>query len=176
MIVHIRIQICSCKLPVLVYIICPAHRLQSLTTQHMTTMFNHSWACSTLCNAIEWQLIWVVSNRWTGLWTGLLDWTAGLDYRTDLWTKIVCTTSPPPNQMCCEWVTCSMLITEQLIDCRETNNAACSYCGRFVHILQQIEQLGLGRAIGTIIYPKASCWPSIVFTWLLWLNKTMGIA
>ena len=25
----------------------------------------------------------VVSNRWTGLWTGLLDWTAGLDYWTD---------------------------------------------------------------------------------------------
>jgi len=28
----------------------------------------------------------VVSNHWTGLWTGLLDWTAGLDYWTDLWT------------------------------------------------------------------------------------------
>ena len=44
--------------------------------------------------------------------------------------------------------------TEQLIDCRETNDAACSYCERFVHILQQMEQLGLGRAIGT---PKVSC-------------------
>ena len=22
----------------------------------------------------------VVSNHWTGLWTGLLDWTDGLDY------------------------------------------------------------------------------------------------
>ena len=22
---------------------------------------------------------WVVSNRWTGLWTGSLDWIAGLD-------------------------------------------------------------------------------------------------
>ena len=27
----------------------------------------------------------VVSNHWTGLWTGSLDyWTAGLDYWTDL--------------------------------------------------------------------------------------------
>ena len=26
----------------------------------------------------------VVSNHWTGLWTGMLDWTAGLDYWTDL--------------------------------------------------------------------------------------------
>ena len=24
----------------------------------------------------------VVSNHWTGLWTGLLDWTDGLDYWT----------------------------------------------------------------------------------------------
>ena len=26
----------------------------------------------------------VVSNHWTGLWTGLLDWTGGLDYWTGL--------------------------------------------------------------------------------------------
>ena len=44
----------------------------------------------------------VVSNRWTGLWTGSLDWTARLDYWTDLWTKIVCITWPPLNQMC--WI------------------------------------------------------------------------
>ena len=76
----IRIQICSCKRPVLVYILCPAHRLQSLTTQHMTTMFNRSWACSTLGNAIEWQLIWVVSN----CRTGLLGWITRLTFELKL--------------------------------------------------------------------------------------------
>ena len=25
------------------------------------------------------EIVWVVSNRWTGFWTGLLDWIAGLD-------------------------------------------------------------------------------------------------
>ena len=30
----------------------------------------------------------VVSNRWTGLWTGLLNWIAGLDCWTGFWRKM----------------------------------------------------------------------------------------
>ena len=35
-------------------------------------------------NLEELQKSRVVSNRWTGLWTGSLDWAARLDYWTDL--------------------------------------------------------------------------------------------
>ena len=41
-----------------------------------------------------------------------------------------------------------------------------------MHILQQMEQLG--RPIGTIIYPKASRLPSIVY-YMAIFNKTTGI-
>ena len=114
----------------------------------------------------------VVSNCWTGLWTGSLDWTAGLDYWTDLWTKIVCITWPPPNQMC--WI--GSLFDHGLIaanrlpaEKQRTRHAAtvgvlCLRDLKGMCILQQMEQLG--RPIGTIIYSKASRWPSIVFTWL----------
>ena len=98
----------------------------------------HMYECSSCTNTvntmlIQWELICpstphtvVVSNRWTGLWTGLLDWTAGLDYLTDLWTKIVCITWPPPNQMC--WIGSHVWC----LDCRETKDVACSNCGSFV--------------------------------------------
>ena len=41
-----------------------------------------SVACTTPKSGDQWQVFLVVSNRWTELWTGLLDWTDGLDYWT----------------------------------------------------------------------------------------------
>ena len=133
--------------------------------------------------------VWkVVSNHWTGLWTGSLYWTDGLDYWTYLWTKIVCTTWPPPNQMC--WIGSHVWCLAANI-CRlprilERKDATCSNYGSFVpkrpwkalkgmRILQQRKQLG--RPICSIIYSKASRWPGIVFTWLhstrLWVLHSL---
>ena len=84
--------------------------------------------------------VWkVVSNRWTGLWTGSLYWTDGLDYWTYLWTKIVCTTWPPPNQMC--WIGSHVwcLAANRLPRILETKDVACSNCG--VLCLKDLENL-----------------------------------
>ena len=81
------------------------------------------------------------------------------------------------------WVTC--LAANRLPKILETKDTACSNCGSFVPkrpktlkgmcILQQMEQVG--RPIGTIIYSKASHWPSTVFTWLhstnLWVLHSL---
>ena len=109
----------------------------------------------------------VVSNCWTGFWTGSLDWTAGLDYWTDVWTKSECITWPQPDQMCWIGSHVQCLVTNRLPRILETKDTACSNCRTFVpkrpwktlkgmHILQQMVQLG--RPIGTIIYSKASRW------------------
>ena len=53
----------------------------SVITMHDFNFINiPSWAlaaCTSKHTTRE-----VISNRWTGLWTGLLDWTDGLDYQT----------------------------------------------------------------------------------------------
>ena len=50
-----------------------------------TSLINEEGAMSSEYSTMSWYmykrgLSTVVSNHWTGLWTGLLDWTDGLDY------------------------------------------------------------------------------------------------
>ena len=45
------------------------------------------------------QCLLVIFNCWTGLWTGLLDWIAGLDCWTGFWRKTVVETSASQGHM-----------------------------------------------------------------------------
>ena len=95
-------------------------------------------------------ILQVISNRWTGLWTGSLDWTAGVGVTFEL-------------KLCVSHVQC--LAASRLPRSRTQHAATMGVlCLRDLKGMQQMEQFG--RPIGTIIYSKASHWPSIVFTWL----------
>ena len=90
------------------------------------------------------------SSLIAGLWTGSLDWTAGVGVTFEL-------------KLCVSHVQC--LAASRLPRSRTQHAATMGVlCLRDLKGMQQMEQLG--RPIGTIIYSKASHWPSIVFTWL----------
>ena len=58
---------------------------QQIHTNSKGGLINEEGAMSSEYGTMSWYmykhgLSTVVSNHWTGLWTGLLDWTDGLDY------------------------------------------------------------------------------------------------